>query len=50
MEDAQHFSLLGKTLDDAAGEGFDKVAKMMGLPYPGGRILDGLACAGKKQG
>ena len=35
--------ILGETRDDAAGEAFDKVAKLMGLPYPGGRILDGLA-------
>ncbi|MDR0534338.1 MAG: tRNA (adenosine(37)-N6)-threonylcarbamoyltransferase complex transferase subunit TsaD [Verrucomicrobiales bacterium] len=31
-----HYQLLGSTLDDAAGEAFDKVAKMLGLPYPGG--------------
>ncbi len=35
--------LLGSTLDDAAGECFDKVGKMLGLPYPGGPILDQLA-------
>lgn len=35
-----NFTLMGKTLDDAAGEAYDKVAKMLGLPYPGGRILD----------
>ncbi|MFI3271647.1 MAG: tRNA (adenosine(37)-N6)-threonylcarbamoyltransferase complex transferase subunit TsaD [Pseudomonadota bacterium] len=34
------FTLMGKTLDDAAGEAYDKVAKMLGLPYPGGRHLD----------
>ncbi len=34
---------LGQTLDDAAGEAFDKVAKMMGLPYPGGVQIDQLA-------
>ncbi len=32
----QDFTLLGRTRDDAAGEAFDKVAKMLGLPYPGG--------------
>ena len=37
---------LGGTRDDAAGEAFDKVAKMMGLGYPGGRIIDNLAKAG----
>ena len=50
IEDAGRFSLLGKTLDDAAGEGFDKVAKMLGLPYPGGRILDALALIGRERG
>ncbi len=34
------FTLLGRTLDDAAGEAFDKVAKLLNLPYPGGRYLD----------
>jgi len=37
------FSLLGRTLDDAAGEAFDKVAKLLNLPYPGGRYLDDLS-------
>lgn len=32
------YELLGETIDDAAGEAFDKSAKLMGLPYPGGRI------------
>jgi N6-L-threonylcarbamoyladenine synthase len=35
--------VLGSTLDDAAGEAFDKTAKMLGLPYPGGPRLDKLA-------
>lgn len=34
------YQLLGKTLDDAAGEAFDKVAKMLGLPYPGGPEIE----------
>lgn len=34
------FEILGKTIDDAAGEAFDKAAKMLGLPYPGGPLLD----------
>ena len=38
--------LLGKTLDDAAGEAFDKAGKMLGLPYPAGRIMDELANEG----
>lgn len=37
---------LGGTRDDAAGEAYDKVAKMMGLGYPGGRIIDDLAKSG----
>lgn len=37
------FRLLGRTLDDAAGEAFDKAAKRLNLPYPGGRLLDELA-------
>ncbi|MCL1635800.1 tRNA (adenosine(37)-N6)-threonylcarbamoyltransferase complex transferase subunit TsaD [Luteimonas sp. SX5] len=41
------YRLLGETLDDAAGEAFDKTAKMMGLPYPGGPQLAALAEAGK---
>ena len=40
------FELLGQTCDDAAGEAFDKVAKMLGLGYPGGRVIDELAKEG----
>ncbi|HEX9264210.1 MAG TPA: tRNA (adenosine(37)-N6)-threonylcarbamoyltransferase complex transferase subunit TsaD [Candidatus Binatia bacterium] len=40
------YAHLGGTRDDAAGEAFDKVAKMMGLGYPGGRIIDNLAGEG----
>ncbi|GGD51944.1 tRNA (adenosine(37)-N6)-threonylcarbamoyltransferase complex transferase subunit TsaD [Pseudoxanthomonas indica] len=40
------YRLLGETLDDAAGEAFDKTAKLMGLPYPGGPQLARLAEAG----
>ena len=40
------YRLMGDTLDDAAGEAFDKTAKLMGLPYPGGPILAELANAG----
>lgn len=35
-----HLELLGETIDDAAGEAFDKTAKMLGLPYPGGPLID----------
>ncbi len=38
--------VLGETIDDAAGEAFDKVAKMLGLPYPGGPLVDKLAKEG----
>lgn len=40
------YTLLGRTRDDAAGEAFDKVAKMLGLPYPGGVEIDRLASNG----
>ena len=40
---AWHYSLIGRTLDDAAGEAFDKVAKLLGLGYPGGPWIDHLA-------
>lgn len=40
------YQLLGRTLDDAAGEAFDKVAKMLGLPYPGGPEIDSIAKTG----
>ncbi|MEF2154940.1 tRNA (adenosine(37)-N6)-threonylcarbamoyltransferase complex transferase subunit TsaD [Luteimonas sp. FXH3W] len=40
------YELLGDTLDDAAGEAFDKTAKLMGLPYPGGPLLAQLALEG----
>ena len=40
------YRALGHTLDDAAGEAFDKVAKLLGLPYPGGAIIDRLSQTG----
>lgn len=40
--------ILGQTIDDAAGEAFDKCAKVMGLPYPGGPHIDRLAAIGNK--
>jgi N6-L-threonylcarbamoyladenine synthase len=45
-EDWGRYQLLGSTRDDAAGEAFDKVAKTMGLGYPGGRVIDSLARKG----
>ncbi|MBU2530561.1 MAG: tRNA (adenosine(37)-N6)-threonylcarbamoyltransferase complex transferase subunit TsaD [Elusimicrobia bacterium] len=41
------YKLLGKTRDDAAGEAFDKIAKLLKLSYPGGPIIDALAVKGK---
>ncbi|MBF0113197.1 MAG: tRNA (adenosine(37)-N6)-threonylcarbamoyltransferase complex transferase subunit TsaD [Desulfamplus sp.] len=41
-----HFELMGQTRDDAAGEAFDKVAKMLGLGYPGGAVIERLAQKG----
>src|SRR5690606_17053431 len=41
------YALLGETRDDAAGEAFDKSAKLLGLPYPGGPELARLASAGR---
>jgi len=44
------YHLLGRTVDDAAGEAFDKVAKMLGLGYPGGPVIDKMAAAGDDGG
>ena len=46
MEDHGRYRLLGSTLDDAAGEAFDKVARYLGLGYPGGPAIDALAVEG----
>jgi len=43
------FELLGETLDDAAGEAFDKGAKILGLPYPGGPLIDKFAQQGNSK-
>ncbi|MEY3048211.1 MAG: hypothetical protein RL365_249, partial [Bacteroidota bacterium] len=40
VHDALNMDIIGKTIDDAAGEAFDKAAKMLGLPYPGGPLID----------
>jgi len=42
------YTIVGDTLDDAMGEAFDKVAKMLGLGYPGGEIIERLALAGNR--
>lgn len=43
VDSVEQHRLLGQTLDDAAGEAFDKVAKLIGLPYPGGPVIEQLA-------
>lgn len=48
VSDYDKFKVVGATLDDAAGEAFDKCGKLLGLPYPGGPILDKLAQKGDK--
>jgi N6-L-threonylcarbamoyladenine synthase len=45
-ESALNMKVLGETIDDAAGEAFDKTAKMLGLPYPGGPLIDQYAQKG----
>jgi N6-L-threonylcarbamoyladenine synthase len=49
VEDYTRFTVYGRTRDDAAGECFDKAARAMGLPYPGGIHLDKLAQTGNPQ-
>jgi N6-L-threonylcarbamoyladenine synthase len=49
MRDHLSMELIGNTIDDAAGEAFDKCAKVMGLPYPGGPIIDKLADEGNPE-
>ncbi len=46
MKDYLEIEIIGQTIDDAAGEAFDKCAKVMGLPYPGGPMIDKLAREG----
>ena len=46
MEAPGRYRLLGQTIDDAAGEAFDKVARFLGLGYPGGPVIDRLAMSG----
>jgi len=49
VEDHNSFSVLGRTLDDAAGEAFDKGARLLGLPFPGGPALERLARDGEAE-
>lgn len=46
VESTRHWRLVGQTLDDAVGEAYDKVARLLGLPYPGGPLLDKVAQQG----
>ncbi len=48
-ESPQQMKILGETIDDAAGEAFDKSAKLLGLPYPGGPLIDKYAANGNPQ-
>ena len=49
VKDYFEMEVVGKTIDDAAGEAFDKAAKIMGLPYPGGPVIDQLAKDGNPE-
>ena len=49
VKDFDKMEIIGQTIDDAAGEAFDKCAKVMGLPYPGGPHIDKLAKTGNPQ-
>ena len=49
VDDPLHFEILGHTIDDAVGEAFDKCAKLMGLGYPGGPVVDRLAREGDEK-
>ncbi len=46
VKDYTKMEIMGTTLDDAAGECFDKVARVLGMPYPGGKALDAMAALG----
>lgn len=46
VKDYTEFEILGRTRDDAAGEAFDKIARVLGLGYPGGPLIDKLAAEG----
>ena len=49
VRDYLDLEIIGQTIDDAAGEAFDKCAKIMGLPYPGGPLIDKLAKEGNPE-
>ncbi len=47
VSEAGDYKIVGETRDDAVGEAYDKVGRVMGLPYPAGRVIDELAHEGK---
>lgn len=49
VKSPRDMEIIGQTIDDAAGEAFDKCAKVMGLPYPGGPVIDRLAKEGNEK-
>lgn len=49
VQDYQALRVLGRTRDDAAGEAFDKIARVIGLGYPGGPLIDKLSCEGNPE-
>jgi len=49
IRESGRYELLGTTLDDAAGEAFDKIAKFLGLDFPGGPVIDRLSAGGDKK-
>ncbi len=50
MEEPLSYKLLGRTRDDAAGEALDKIAKFLGLGYPGGPVIEKLGRGGDPKG
>lgn len=48
MTEHLHFEVIGETRDDAVGEAYDKIGRVLGLPYPGGKAMDELAHQGKE--
>lgn len=49
IPEPEKYKLIGRTRDDAAGEAFDKISKLLGLGYPGGPVIDRLAARGNKR-
>lgn len=47
MKEDNHFEIIGETRDDAAGEAYDKIGRVIGVPYPGGKYIDEMAQEGE---